>query len=131
MNLELLLRDNKTSITSLVCAACFMLGLPCLSECGQYVLDLMDTYGAGMSVIIIAIFELIAIMWVYGVREYCRDIKAMLGFSPSWYFKVTTFFGSERSSRSDNVSSSVQSQFVRLSIFILAKSRFGSELYAI
>ena len=68
-----------------------MLGLPCLSECGQYVLDLMDTYGAGMSVIIIAMFELIAIMWVYGVREYCRDIKAMLGFSPSWYFKVTTF----------------------------------------
>ena len=74
-----------------MCAACFLLGLPCLSECGQYVLDLMDTYGAGMSVIIIAMFELIAIMWVYGVREYCRDIKAMLGFSPSWYFKVTTF----------------------------------------
>ena len=71
-----------------MCAACFLLGLPCLSECGQYVLDLMDTYGAGMSVIIIAMFELIAIMWVYGVREYCRDIKAMLGFSPSWYFKV-------------------------------------------
>ena len=86
-----ILRDNKTSITSLVCAACFLLGLPCLSECGQYVLDLMDTYGAGMSVIIIAMFELIAIMWVYGVRNYCRDIKAMLGFSPSWYFKVTTF----------------------------------------
>ena len=73
-----------------MCAACFLLGLPCLSECGQYVLDLMDTYGAGMSVIIIAMCELIAIMWVYGVRNYCRDIKAMLGFSPSWYFKVTT-----------------------------------------
>ena len=72
-----------------MCAACFLLGLPCLSECGQYVLDLMDTYGAGMSVIIIAMCELIAIMWVYGVRNYCRDIKAMLGFSPSWYFKVT------------------------------------------
>jgi len=82
------LRDNKTCITSLVCAACFLLGLPCLSECGQYVLDLMDTYGAGMSVIIIAMCELIAIMWVYGVRNYCRDIKAMLGFSPSWYFKI-------------------------------------------
>ena len=41
-----------------------------------------------MSVMIIAIFELTAIMWVYGVRNYCQDLKAMLGFSPSWYFKV-------------------------------------------
>ena len=52
MKLKPLLRDNKTCITSLVWAASFLL------------------------------FELIAIMWVYGVR----DIKAMLGFSPSWYF---------------------------------------------
>lgn len=81
-------RNNKTMITSLLCAVCFLLGLPCLSECGQYVLDLMDTYGAGMSVIIIAMFELIAIMWGYGVRNFCLDLKAMLGFSPSWYFKV-------------------------------------------
>ena len=78
-------------ITSLLCAVCFLLGLPCLSECGQYVLDLMDTYGAGMSVIIIAMFELIAIMWGYGVRNFCLDLKAMLGFSPSWYFKVGRF----------------------------------------
>ena len=63
-----------------MCNACFMMGLPCLSECCQYVLDLMDTYGAGMSVIIIAMCELIAIMWVYGVRNNCRDMNAMLGF---------------------------------------------------
>ena len=56
MKLKPLLRDNKTCITSLVSAASFLL------------------------------FELITIMWVYGVRNYCRDIKAMLGFSPSWYF---------------------------------------------
>ena len=66
MKLKPLLRDNKTRITSLVSS--FLLGLPCLSECGQFVLDLMDTYGTGMSIIIIAMFELIAIMWVYGVR---------------------------------------------------------------
>ena len=61
MKLKPLLRDNKTCITSLVSAASFLL------------------------------FELIAIMWVYGVRNYCRDIKAMLGFSPSRYFKVTSY----------------------------------------
>ena len=39
------LRKHKTSVTSLLCGLCFILGIPCLSECGQYVLDLMDTYG--------------------------------------------------------------------------------------
>ena len=69
---KLFLRDNKTSITSLVCAACFLLGLACLFACGHYVLYLRDTYGARRSVIIIAMFELIAIMWVrvkYRVRN--------------------------------------------------------------
>ena len=84
-------RSKKTFVTSLLCGACFLLGLPCLSECGQYVLDLMDTYGAGMSVIIIAIFELVAIMWGYGVNNFCKDLKSMLGFTPSWYFKVSDF----------------------------------------
>ena len=60
-----------------------------ISECGQYVLDLMDTYGAGMSVMIIAMFELATIMWAYGVKNFCLDLKSMLGFTPSWYFKVS------------------------------------------
>ena len=70
MKLKPLLRDNKTHITSLVWAASFLLGLPCLSECGQFVLDLMA--------IIIAMFKLIAIVWVYGVRNYCSPCLVSL-----------------------------------------------------
>ena len=46
--------------------ACFLLRLPYLSECGQYVLDLMDSYGTRMSVIIIAMSE--RIRFVYGAN---------------------------------------------------------------
>ena len=70
MKLKPHLRDNKTYITSLVWAASFLLGLPCLSECGQFVLDLMA--------IIIAMFNLIAIVWVYGVRNYCSPCLVSL-----------------------------------------------------
>ena len=70
MKLKPHLRDNKTRITSLVWAASFLLGLPCLSECGQFVLDLMA--------IIIAMFKLIAIVWVYGVRNYCSPCLVSL-----------------------------------------------------
>ena len=82
------LRKSKTLVTSLMCTMCFIIGLPCVTECGQYVLDLMDKYGASLSVLIIGIVEMVAVMWVYGVHEFCMDLKRMLGFSPGWYFKV-------------------------------------------
>jgi len=82
------LRRNKMAVTALMCMAGFLLGLPCVTECGQYVLDLMDTYGASLSVMIIAVAEIVVVMWVYGVSAFCKDLESMLGFNPGWYFKV-------------------------------------------
>ena len=48
----------------------------------------MDTYGASISVLIIAIMEITFIMWGYGVNNFCKDIESMLDFNPSIYFKV-------------------------------------------
>jgi len=67
---------------------CFLLGLPCVTQLGQYMPDLMNTYGASLSVMIIAVVEMVAFMWGYGVNNFCRDIKHMLGFTPGWYFKI-------------------------------------------
>ena len=51
-------------------------------------MDIMDTYGASISVLIIAIMEITFIMWGYGVKNFCADIESMLDFNPSIYFKV-------------------------------------------
>ena len=51
-------------------------------------MDIMDTYGASISVLIIAIMEITFIMWGYGVNNFCADIESMLDFNPSIYFKV-------------------------------------------
>ena len=94
-------------VTATLVLICFLLGLPCvtqvcqeqmncicncslnLAQGGQYVLDIMDTYGASISVLIIAIMEMTFIMWAYGVNNFCKDIDAMLDFTPSIYFRVT------------------------------------------
>jgi solute carrier family 6 amino acid transporter-like protein 5/7/9/14 len=86
------LRRHKVLVTSGLCLVCFLLGLPCITQGGQYVLDLMDTYGASISVLIIAVMELAFIMWGYGVNNVCKDIHAMLDFTPSIYFKVCWAF---------------------------------------
>ena len=53
----------------------------------------MDTYGAGFAVTFVGIWELVSLMWIYGVKNVCKDIKLMLGSEPGWFWKViTTFF---------------------------------------
>jgi len=83
------LRNHKVKITFVACVCCFCLGLPCASYSGQYVLDLMDTYGAGFAVTFVGIWELVSLMWIYGVKNVCKDIKLMLGSEPGWFWKIT------------------------------------------
>jgi len=86
------LRRQKVLVTTALVLVCFLLGLPCITQGGQYVLDIMDTYGASISVLIIAIMEITFIMWGYGVNNFCADIESMLDFNPSIYFKACWFF---------------------------------------
>ena len=43
----------------------------------------MDTYGSGFAVLWVAIWEMIGLMWVYGVQNVANDFKLMLGSPPS------------------------------------------------
>ena len=56
----------------------FCFSLPCVSWSGQYVFDVMDTYGGGLGVLWVAIFETAVIMWIYGVGKFAEDLCFML-----------------------------------------------------
>jgi len=75
-------RSHKVKITAIGCLSCFLLGFPCVSTSGQYVFDLMDTYGAGFAVIWIAMWEVVGLMWIYGVNNFSKDISLMIGSEP-------------------------------------------------
>lgn len=85
-------RDHKIKITGLVCLSCFLMAIPLCATLGQYIFSLMDTFGGGIGVLLIAIFELIALHWVYGVRRFSDDLKFMIGYSPSMFWKVCWVF---------------------------------------
>jgi len=86
------LRKHKTKFTGFMCAVCFLLGIPLVSSSGQYILDLMDTYGGGIGVLIIAIFELAALHWVYGVNNFSNNLQKMLGHYPGIYWRFCWSF---------------------------------------
>jgi len=75
------LKNYKPVITSLLCASCYVISLPCVSSSGPYIFQIMDDYGGGMSVLWIAIFEMICIAWFYGANKLNKDLNFMLDIS--------------------------------------------------
>jgi len=56
-----------------------------LIQSGIYWLNLIDWYSAGWGLIIIAVLELIGVMWVYGGNRFIEDIEMMIG-RKHWIF---------------------------------------------
>ena len=80
----------------LACATVmFLLGLVMCTNGGMYVLQLIDTYAATFSALIIGMAEVCVISWHYGIDRFLDDIKMMLGHDapPRWYWRfVWKFF---------------------------------------
>ncbi|RUS85457.1 hypothetical protein EGW08_006790, partial [Elysia chlorotica] len=83
-------RKYKSYICVGLGMGCFLLALPCVCPGGDYVVTMMDHYGADFSVLILSCLEVISVMWVYGVMRFVKDIEYMLGgkphFWPYWVF---------------------------------------------
>lgn len=79
---------NKTIITASVAAIGFLLGVPLTTRAGIYWLLLMDNYAASFSLVVISCIMCICVMYVYGHRNYFKDVEMMLGFPPPLFFKV-------------------------------------------
>ncbi|KAG2462330.1 SC6A5 protein, partial [Polypterus senegalus] len=86
------LRTHKTVFTLVCCISFFILGFPMITESGMYMLQLVDTYAASYSLVIIAIFELVGISYVYGLQRFCEDIEMMIGFQPNKFWRICWAF---------------------------------------
>ncbi|XP_052861312.1 sodium-dependent nutrient amino acid transporter 1-like [Anopheles cruzii] len=79
-------RNWQAATVIAVCGV--LLGSIYVTPGGQYVLKLVDYYGASSIALVLAIAELIAIGWVYGVDRLCKDAEFMLGHRPNIYWRL-------------------------------------------
>ncbi|RUS71017.1 hypothetical protein EGW08_021219 [Elysia chlorotica] len=63
-----------------VCVMGFLLGLPQTTQGGSYLLDLCDFF-VGWPLLLIGFLEVVAIIWIYGIRRFTEDILLMVGHS--------------------------------------------------
>eukprot|EP00096_Caligus_rogercresseyi_P013389 TRINITY_DN6047_c0_g1_i2.p1 TRINITY_DN6047_c0_g1~~TRINITY_DN6047_c0_g1_i2.p1 ORF type:complete len:474 (-),score=122.59 TRINITY_DN6047_c0_g1_i2:206-1627(-) len=79
-------RKYKTIIIGIICSIGFLLGLPLTTNGGSYILDLLDYYAANWTILYIGLLECLIISYVYGIKNFLRDLYAVCKF------KLNTFF---------------------------------------
>ncbi|XP_022602169.1 sodium- and chloride-dependent GABA transporter 2-like isoform X1 [Seriola dumerili] len=73
----------------LVCVVCFLMGLVMVTPGGLYVFQIYDHFScSGASLLLLSIFQSLAIGWVYGAERFSANIRDMTGYSPLPVFKL-------------------------------------------
>ncbi|XP_071444037.1 sodium-dependent nutrient amino acid transporter 1-like [Hetaerina americana] len=75
-------------ITLISCIIGCIFGLMYITPGGQFILTLVDYHGTSFVVYILSTFEVIAVMWVYGMESFCKDIEFILGHKVSSYWRI-------------------------------------------
>ncbi|XP_037786875.1 sodium- and chloride-dependent GABA transporter ine-like [Penaeus monodon] len=79
-------------LVMIVCFVSFICGLPNVTEGGIYFFQLIDYYAASVSLMYVAFFEIIAVVWIYGAGRLAENLKEMTGKLPSFYFRCCWYF---------------------------------------
>ncbi|XP_023170220.1 sodium-dependent nutrient amino acid transporter 1 isoform X2 [Drosophila hydei] len=72
----------------LIAVVSFGIGLIYITPGGQYMLTLVDFFGASMIALVLGIAELYTIGWIYGTDRLCKDIEFMLGRKVGLYWRL-------------------------------------------
>ena len=54
----------------------------------MYMVQLIDNYAATYSLLIIGLFECVAINYIYGIQNFFKDIEMMLGKRPTVWWVI-------------------------------------------
>eukprot|EP00111_Clytia_hemisphaerica_P005902 TCONS_00017112-protein len=83
---------RKELVSLILCLVSFLFGLLFCQGSGQYWLDMFNSFAANIGLLTISLFEVIIIMYIYGIKKFEKDIEFMLGKKPNWYWKSMWLF---------------------------------------
>ncbi|KAL5109613.1 Sodium and chloride-dependent glycine transporter 1 [Taenia crassiceps] len=73
---------------TVLCSINFLITLPMVCPAGVYLVNLIDSVMSGYPVLIICLMELIVISYIYGIKQFMRDVKLMIDSKPNWYWRI-------------------------------------------
>ncbi|XP_024941160.1 sodium- and chloride-dependent transporter XTRP3 isoform X2 [Cephus cinctus] len=91
-DIDLFKRIKKQYITGAVCLICFLMGLIFCTGAGEYWLKMFDSFAGTIGLVMVALMEMIAVIFIYGHEKFTKDIEDMTGYRPGIYWQVTWRF---------------------------------------
>uniref|UniRef100_A0A3Q3WJN3 Transporter n=1 Tax=Mola mola TaxID=94237 RepID=A0A3Q3WJN3_MOLML len=87
---HLIRRGHRRELLLLfVCVVCFLMGLIMVTPGGLYVFQIYDHFScSGASLLLLSIFQSVAIGWFYGADRFSDNIRDMTGKTPLLLFKL-------------------------------------------
>ncbi|XP_069840308.1 sodium-dependent neutral amino acid transporter B(0)AT1-like [Dendropsophus ebraccatus] len=79
----------KEAVTGTVCAVSFLIALIFVLESGNYWLALFNEFAGSIPLLIISFCQCFAVVYIYGIDRFNRDIEFMIGHKPNIFWQVT------------------------------------------
>ncbi|XP_041963926.1 sodium-dependent neutral amino acid transporter B(0)AT3-like [Alosa alosa] len=79
----------KEVFTGFMCMVSFTVALLFTLGSGNYWLEIFNNYVGSLPLLVIAFFEITAVVYIYGINRFNDDIEWMTGRRPNLYWQVT------------------------------------------
>ncbi|XP_034981991.2 sodium-dependent neutral amino acid transporter B(0)AT3-like [Zootoca vivipara] len=83
---------RKEAVCGLICLTAFLLGLVFTLRSGSYWLEMFDSFAGTLPLLIIGFFEVIGVVFIYGMKRFSADVEEMTGRPLNCYWKATWQF---------------------------------------
>ncbi|XP_053189971.1 sodium-dependent neutral amino acid transporter B(0)AT1-like [Scomber japonicus] len=80
------------ALTGITCVVAFALSLLFAQHSGIYWLTLFDNFAGSVPLLTIGLFEMIAIVYIYGIDRFNEDVEFMTGRKPNIFWQLTWRF---------------------------------------
>ncbi|KAM3596061.1 uncharacterized protein V6R79_007671 [Siganus canaliculatus] len=80
---------SKEVYCGLYCLISFGLGIIFSLRSGNYWLGLFDSYAGSIPLLFIGLGEMVAVVYIYGIDRFNKDIEFMVGHKPNIFWQVT------------------------------------------
>ncbi|CAF1020255.1 unnamed protein product [Rotaria sordida] len=84
-------KSNRQLTVIITCTISFLISLPFTCPGGIYLFELLNQYGANISMIVVGFFEVYTIAYIYGFNRFMNDVKMMLGKRAAEYYLFLTW----------------------------------------
>ncbi|XP_040909073.1 sodium-dependent neutral amino acid transporter B(0)AT1-like [Toxotes jaculatrix] len=82
----------QEALTGTTCVVAFIISLLFAQHSGLYWVTLFDNFAGSVPLLTIGLFELIAVVHIYGIDRFNKDLEFMIGHKPSIFWQVSWRF---------------------------------------